>query len=414
MKDGPMSSPNQDDLTLDGMREEFSQEIPKNPYEDFFLLSNPFPTLGGQFYGICVDQESVKGEFTRVLRDFYLDSQLHVMTMLGNTGAGKTNMLRFFERTLRSWREPSSEKKAITDLFTVFVEQPQGSYLEIHRQIISQLGALFFSEFFSEVQRSKINLSKLPAELPGTNPELIQALVHIAQKQFGQLTYTVSQDSFLHEPQSYRILGDWLQGVKLPAAEKRQLGNVSTEVGKSSTVAIKFLSDLVKIFLHVELFKGVIIFIDEFEEVFSGLSATGEAQYAQDLRNLFDSHPKGVVFVVATTPIAERLQKISPALQRRLEEGVLIDPISDEVTALEYAQAYMKWGRDKFEKKMKRNVRLPKDCLDRDKPYYPLSESKVKKVYNVLKDRYSNENVIPGDLLPELNLSLYQRVYEKM
>ena len=408
-----MSSPNPNDLTLEGLFEEVSQESPKNPYEKFCLLSNPFPHLG-QFYGLCVNQESVKGEFTRILREFYHDSQSQIMTMHGRTGAGKTNLLRFLEQTLRSWRKPSAKDKAITDLFTVLVAQPQGSYLEIHRQIISQLGALFFTEFFSVVRQRKINLSKLPAELPGTNPELIQALVHIAQKDSGQLPLRDAlgqQISSRHEPQSYRILGDWLQGVKLSAAEKRQLGNVSAEVGKSSTVAIKFLSDLVKIFLHIELFKGVIILIDEFEEVFSGLSPTSQAQYAQDLRNLFDSHPKGVVFVVATAPIGDRLQGISPALQRRLGVGAQIDPIFDEDAALEYAQAYIQWGREQFKEQMKRDICLPEDCPDADKPYYPLTEAKVKEVYNELKDSQQLD-VVPGDLLPALNLLLYQRVYE--
>ena len=70
--------------------------------------------------------------------------------MLGSTGAGKTNLLRFLEKTLKNWREPTAaETNTITDLFTVFVEQPQGSYLEIHRQIISHLGAMCFTEFFS-------------------------------------------------------------------------------------------------------------------------------------------------------------------------------------------------------------------------------------------------------------------------
>ncbi len=409
-----MSRLNRDDLILADLFEEVSQESPENPYEKFFLLSNPFPRLG-QFYGICVNQQSVKREFTRILREFYLNPQSQIMTMLGGTGAGKTNLLKFLEQTLRSWREPSAEKKAITDLFTVFVEQPQGSYLKIHRRIISQFGAMFFTEFFSEVRQREIDLSELSARLPGTNPELIQALVHIAQRDSGQLPLqdASGQNFFLHEPQSYRILGDWLQGIKLTAAEKKQLGNVSAEVGKSSTVAIKFLSDLVKIFLHVELFKGIIIFIDEFEEVFSGLSTTSQAQYAQDLRNLFDSHPEGVVFVVATAPIAGSLQKISPALQRRLGEGVQIDPISDEDTALEYAQAYIQWGRERFKEKMNSDVCLSENCRNEDLPYYPLTEEKVKEVYNRLKDSGQAENVIPGDLLPELNHLLYKRVYEK-
>ena len=409
-----MSTPHQDDLTLDGLFKEVSKEKPKNPYEDFFLLSNPFPTLG-KFYGICVDQESVKEEFTRVLRNFYLDSQSQIMTILGSTGAGKTNLLKFLEQTLRNWRESGTEQKAITDLFTVFITQPQGSYLEIHRQIISQFGAMFFTEFFSTVRQRKIDLSKLPAQLPGINPELIQALIHIAQRESGLLTLpeVSGETSFLHEAQSYRILENWLQGIKLNAEEKRRLGNVSAEVGRSSTVAIKFLADLVKIFLHVKLFKGVIIFIDEFEAVFSGLSSTSQAQYAQDLRNLFDSHSEGIVFVVATAPIGERLPQISPALQRRLGAGVQIAPIVDEIMALKYAQAYIQWGRDMFKEKMKRAVSLPKDCPDTDQPYYPLTEAKIKKVYNELRNRSGAENVIPGSLLPELYLLLYQCAYEE-
>ena len=405
-----MSSPNQTDLTLDDLLEQVSQEQPENPYEKFYLLSNPFPTVG-QFYGICVDQESVKRKFTQILRDFYHDSQSQVMTILGSTGAGKTNLLRFLEQTLRKRREPTAGRKAIADLFTVFVEQPQGSYLEIHRQIISQLGAMFFTEFPSSVRQRKINLSKLPAELPGTHPALIQALVHFAQRDSDQLPLqdASGQTFFLHEPLSYRTLENWLQGVKLSAAEKKQLGNVSAEVGKSSTVAIKFLSDLIKIFLHVGLFKGVIIFIDEFEEVFSGLSPTNQAQYAQDLRNLFDSLSRGIVFVVATAPIAEYLQKISPALDRRLGKGIQIAPISDETTALKYARAYIEWGRNRFKEKMKSAISLPASCSDTDFPYYPLTETEVNEIYKRLKDESSV--VMPGELLPALNHLLYRRAY---
>lgn len=408
-----MSSLSQDILTLDDLFEEVSREQPENPYERFFLLSNPFPTVG-QFHGICVDQESVKEEFTRIFRDFYHDSQSQVMTIFGSTGAGKTNLLRFLEQTFRKWREPTAGKKAITDLYTIFVEHPQGGYLEVHRQIISQLGVMFFTEFFLLVRQHEINLSKLSSELPGTHPALIQALVHISQRDSGQT-------SFFDAPQSYRTLDNWLQGLKLTAAEKKQLGSVSVEIGRSSTVAIKLLSDLVKIFLNAGLFKGIIIFIDEFEEVFSGLSRSSQAQYVQDLRNLFDSHPEGVMFVVATAPITGQLQKISPALLRRLGEGVQIAPISDDADALEYAQAYIKLGRDQFMEKRKDefmeivngDVLLPTDCDRVDKPYYPLTEAKVKTAFNRLKSRRGPENVIPGELLPELNRLLYQRVYEE-
>ena len=55
-----MNSPNQEDFNYEELFQDVNQEQPENPYEKFCLLSNPFPTVG-QFYGICVDQESVKG-----------------------------------------------------------------------------------------------------------------------------------------------------------------------------------------------------------------------------------------------------------------------------------------------------------------------------------------------------------------
>ena len=108
-------------------------------------------------------------------------------------------------------------------------------------------------------------------------------------------------------------------------------------------------------------------------------------------------------------PLGDGVKQISPALQRRLDNAVDIVPISDETAALEYAKAYIQWGRDRFTRKTNSNVSLPEDCPDTDLLYFPLTEAEVKKVYNALKDRYSE--IVPGDLLPALNHILYRRVY---
>lgn len=406
-----MNHPNLDDSTLNSLFEEVSQEKPKNHFEDFFLISNPFPK--GEFYDFCVDQEPVKKEFTRILRTFYNDSKLQSMTILGSTGAGKTTLLKFLELTLKTWREPDPKNKAITDLYTVFITQPRGSYLEIHHEIISQMSTMFLAEFFSKVRHHEIDISKLPDELPEVNPELIKTLEYIAQVPSQSYLFEdhTGQKSFQSEPQTYRILDKWLQGVKLTTTEKKLLGDVSTDIGKSATVAIKFLSDLIKIFLHVKFFKGLIIFFDEFEELVSGRSSIGQAKYAQDLRNLFDSHPKGVVFVVATAPISEKLQKISPALQRRLGPGVEINSISDEATALKYAKTFIEWERKKFTSKTGREITFPENCLAKNRSYYPLTNVQIKEVYNELKENLPSSQVLPGDLLPKLHDLLYDHIY---
>src|SRR5436190_2588977 len=135
-----MNDVNDDDLTLDSLFREISEQQPHSPYHQYFLLSNPFPAAGQStpFPGICVDQDGIKREFARTLREIYLDGQSKRMALIGSTGAGKTNLLRFFEQQIKAQHETSSNAP-ISDLFTVFIQQPQGGYLEIHRQIVSQL-----------------------------------------------------------------------------------------------------------------------------------------------------------------------------------------------------------------------------------------------------------------------------------
>jgi hypothetical protein len=399
-----MSNIHKDD-PVDASLEEVSKKQPKSPYEDFFLPFNPFPATGQFIRGICVDQDKIKREFARTLREFYLDGRARRMTIIGHTGAGKTNLLRFFEQRFREWSEPRPGRPAITDLFSIFVREPQGGYFEVHRQIVSQLGALFYTGFFEAVHSGKVNLTTLPAELPGISPELVRVLDQTASRRPVQLSL------FGPNLQSIRTLDNWLQGVKLSAAEKKQLGGVSVEIGRSSTVAIKFLGDLIRIFRHAQLFRGLVVLFDEFEEILSGLSPTNRARYAQDLRNLFDSLAEGIVFVIATVPISSDLEQISPALSRRLGKGIPIEPIQDQDSALEYARAYIQLGRRLFEDRMKREVALPEDCPEEDHPYYPLTRATITEVYEGLRERQAD--VVPGDLLPELNLRLYRYVYER-
>ena len=99
------------------------------------------------------------------------------------------------------------------------------------------------------------------------------------------------------------------------------------EVGISSTVTTQDLSDLGKIFLPVKLFKGIIIFI---EGVQKRCFPVCPQQIKRSLPKICETclivFPEGKEIVVATAPIAERLQKISPALHRRLLRGCSKSP----------------------------------------------------------------------------------------
>jgi len=128
-----MSSIYKDDLTLDPLFEEVGKKQPKSLYDDFSLPFNPFPTAGQFIPDICVDPDEVKREFARTLREFCPDGRARRMTLMGRMGAGKRNLLRFFEQRLREWREPCPGRLAITDLFPIFIQERQGGYFQVHR-----------------------------------------------------------------------------------------------------------------------------------------------------------------------------------------------------------------------------------------------------------------------------------------
>ncbi len=400
-----MTPPIQDDLDTVFKKLSAGEDQLTNLYNDFFLLANPFPGVGQFIPGISIGQEKIKQEFARQLEELYTDRRSRRMVITGQTGAGKTNVLRDFERRILNARAPRSESPGLQSLHYAFLNQPQSSYIEIHRQLISQLGALFYNDLYEAERQHKVDFSRLAADLPGLNPELVTALARMSpSRQSAQLSF------FGPNLQALRALDQWLQGIKLSQPEKKLLGGVTADVGKSSTVAIKLLGDLIRIFRHASLFKGLVILFDEFEQILATGSRTDQARYAQDLRNLFDTLTDGVLFVIATAPISSDLMQLSPALNRRLEKPLPIEPIRNSEEALQYAQVYIETGRREFEQKTHRPPKLPKNCPKEDRPYFPLRRSSILEIFEEL--RKQRPDVIPGDFLPELNLRIYQLVYE--
>jgi hypothetical protein len=388
-----LASKDQLDIVLQRLSSGESQ-VP-NPYQNFSLVVNPFPSYGQFIEGVSVGQEQIKQEFARLLQELYRDQHSRRMVITGTTGAGKTNLLRDFEARIKGVRLPY-----------VFINQPQSGYLEIHRQMISQLGALFYHGLYDAEFEDKVDFKRLPAEIAGLNPELVTALDRMSPYQRN------AQLSLLGPSlQTLQTLDAWLQGAKLSPTEKKRLGGVTADVGKSSTVAIKLLGDLIRIFRYAGLFKGLVILLDEFEQIFVSGSKQDQARYAQDIRNLVDTLAEGIIFVIATSPLSDDLKQISPALFRRLGESLMIEPIRSPEEALSYAAAYVEHGRRKFEAEMERQVVLPPNCAEEDNLYFPLSRSEIVGIYEGL--RQQSGNVIPGNFLPELNRKVYQVVFEK-
>ena len=91
-----------------------------NPYEQYFLLENPFPGYGEPESDVCTDQEAIKQDFVYTLRNF--SSGAKRLRINGKNAAGKTNILQYFERLT----DEARRSKFIKNLYPIYVYAPGG------------------------------------------------------------------------------------------------------------------------------------------------------------------------------------------------------------------------------------------------------------------------------------------------
>ncbi len=376
------------DLSLFGAKPE---EL--NPYEEVFLLENPFPGSGDPESDVCTDQDAVKKKFVYTLQNFSSSSKR--LRINGRTGAGKTNILQYFERLT----DEARLSKRIKNLHPIYVSAPGDSYFNVHEQIVDKLAGSFLTDLVSKLQVNENLISEL-LQTVKTASEFLKVIKAITQPTQTSLPgwEEREKDAFVR----------WLKGQqKLTAADKKLLtdaGNPPVDI-TSSSLAMRFLYGFLEILKELNMCNGIVLLFDEFEEIFERLTRSHQARYAQDLRHFFDILNESVFFVIATTPEPKDLEQY-PAIKRRLGEPVELQPIDSLELAIDYVTDYLNSGRDKFE----RNKKRPES--NRPSGLEPLTQEIVEEEYLSLKQQFetTGENILPGYFLPKIRERMRQIV----
>lgn len=358
-----------------------------NPYEQYFLLDNPFPAYGEQPQreraDVCTDQQPIKENFVNILRNFGPGAKR--LRINGESGAGKTNILYYFELLT----EEARRSGRISAIYPIYVCAPGDSYFDIHEQIVEKLAELFLGDLTIALQTIPDLVDTLSAEIKPA-AEVLAALKAIVRPRIPYAPYEERQKNVF-------IL--WLKGHKLPARDKRLLEDVLPlpEIN-SASLAIRFLSGLLQVLKRIELCDGIILLFDEFEEIFEGLTRTRHSRYAQDLRHLFDVLQELVFFVVATIPEPRDLGQY-PAIERRLGNTMLLQPIGSVDTAIGYARDYLRAGHERYFRD--RRETPEQGCLD---ALDPLTPEIIAQEYQMLETevRQAERDVLPGYFLPRM------------
>ncbi len=373
----------------------FEQALEPNPYEKYYLLENPFPGYGETDFDVCADQETTKREFVDILKEF--SSEAKRLRINGKNGAGKTNILRYFEKLTNEARRSGLVK----NLHPIYVQAPGESYFDIHGQIVDKLSEFFLGDMLAILKQTPKKIDTLSSEIRQAS-ELLEAIKALVKG--GNTLFTIyderQEDAFIR----------WLKGQKLLVADKKLLthdGTPSSDI-TSPSLAMRFLGGLLTVLKELDLCDGIVLLFDEFEEIFEGLPRSRQSRYAQDLRHFFDTLKESVFFVIATVPEPKDLGQY-PAIERRLGNTVDLQPIDNPELALAYVSNYMDNGRDKYETYLKETKKSEKT---RPQKLEPLREKDVQEVYSLLKKEVEEAelDVLPGYFLPKMRERMKQTV----
>lgn len=368
----------------------------KNPYKKHFLLANPFPGYGEIPSDVCTDQDALKEEFASIL--LAPSAVAKRLRINGGSGAGKTNILRYFERLT----DEARERQRIQNFRPIYVYAPGENYFNIHEQIVDKLIGLFLDDLIKRLQSEYSLVKTLSSEVKSAN-ELLGAISAIIQQNMMTL--------FSDEERQKDIFIRWLKGQKLAAADKKLLtykGRSPIDITNSS-LAMRFLYGLLEVLKELDMCDGVVLLFDEFEGIFQGLTRSYQSRYAQDLRHLLDMLNKSVFFVIATVPEPKDLAQY-PAIERRLGKAVELQSIENLDIAMNYVLDYLNSGRNKYETYLKESKRESEQS--RPEGLTPLTREIVEEEYLSLKEEVEAAElaVLPGYFLPKIRERMRQVV----
>ena len=373
-------------MTLKKDLDLFEKATKPNPYEDHFLLDNPFPGHGETRFDVCTDQGEIKREFVNVLRGFSPEAKR--IRINGKSGAGKTNILRYFERLT----EEALRSGLIKAVHPIYVFSPGESYFDIHKQVVGRFSELFLGELLTKLRSNPGMIDKLKSEIKPA-AELLAAIKAITSSRTLVPLY--------YEERQKDIFIRWLKGDKLLATDRKLLTDEPLPDISNSSLAIRFLDGFLQVLRKLGLCDGIVLLFDEFEEIFEGLTRSRQSRYAQDLRHLFDTLKESVFFVVATIPEPKDLAQY-PAIERRLGKTLALQPIDNAELAITYVSDYLNEGRDRYEQHQRTLGKQVKQ--KRPEGLEPLTKEIVEEEYQSLKTETSKAelDIRPGFFLPRM------------
>jgi hypothetical protein len=342
-------------------------EFSGNKYERLNLKFNPFPVSGSTYIHSSDELtsylEPVEESVRKNIFDFIISSlkkQTHTddnyqgMTILGEYGSGKTQLLMYLKFLLESTKIP--EKKP----YVIYIDNPGVKISELISAIIAEIGHANLKKYLWKFVINKLSENKesFYTDL-GLNKSLLltEDPFDDSKNNSYKLFIESCKKSTLNKSTNKSDFNDKWKNLLISVLKDKQINGkedgfiaqeffniLDDDLGVSSTWdnllysqktiekrEVNFINAIISL-LHCEGFTNVFMLIDEFEDITRGrLTKLQVDNYLYSLRTLLDKERRwSVVFAMTSNafdklknevpPLAERMTTIKTQLQSDLTD----------------------------------------------------------------------------------------------
>lgn len=301
----------------DRLREDRHADSRDRLYERFGIIENPLPasnqTNDNPHYPIAADRQAED-----FIYSFLGNERSQVVVIEGTRGVGKTNFLNHCEAEIQDARQELEGYYVIR-----YLADPEAFFEGTTRRLFEELGTDHLHEIARKLRKDHSSIG--------------EARSHDMRAALDALTRPDDEDVV-------QLMMQWLLGHRLLKQHRLSLKvNFRLDTVESKTAALR---DLVQVSGAAGVLKGIFLLLDELEKQGGVLGPRAVVRYLSAVRAIVDALPKRLFLMIAITPDAlERYSYALPALRSRLENRVVLSPLTDVDEAVKLAQFYVEHSR---------------------------------------------------------------------
>jgi hypothetical protein len=354
------------------------EERQKLLYNQFGILSNPFPSAAPQTSEHPHKSTEADKSVDDAVKTFYFERKSHVLAVTASQGIGKTNLLNAYEKALR-------EKLYPRGFFLIrYVADPEPSFEPLMRSVFEWLGKDYLYRSIEALAARQDQAEEL---LGFARTGEVKAML----KAFLQAEKTSKEKLNLRVSLAY----EWLLGFPVRKAHKEELDiYFRLDTVESKT---RVLRDIVYLGYEMKTLEGLFILLDELEKPGISFSKTSILRYLAALRALIDALPKYLFLMVAlTTDALNRYREMNPAIKGRLAHEVTLLPLRSATEGIELCHFYLEHAQQKAHSfAQSKKWRAGNTAL--------VEEGEMKKIFNQLSECSTIEGIRQRDYLQALS-----------